>query len=165
MNGRLALLVAGALLAGLVVVGAPAQAAPTRRWPDLVVSHRGHIWSEHLVRPIFSPATHWVPGDVRTRTFYARNQSGEDARLSVAVRVADRTAWLRRGALRMYLQVDGRWKRIVFSRTTGVGRMVVRKGEVVPVRVRIRLLPRAGAADARRSMRFTVTLRLTELRR
>ncbi|MCD4525154.1 hypothetical protein [Nocardioides sp. cx-173] len=165
MTGRLAVLVAGSLLAGLILVSAPAQAAPTRMWADLAVSREGRVWTEHLTRPIFATSTRWVPGDVRTRRFFARNQSGEDARLSVAVRVFDRTAWLSRGALRMFLRVDGRWRRITFAGRTGVGNLRVRAGEVVPVIIRIRMWPSATAVDAQRSMRFVVKLRLTEERR
>lgn len=38
-------------------------------------------WSKNLTSPLFDPALRWVPGDVQTRTFYARNGSRDQATL------------------------------------------------------------------------------------
>jgi hypothetical protein len=165
VTGRVTALVAAAICTLLVVAVAPALAGPPRQWPALVVSHTGRDWKPTLAKPMFRSDHQWVPGESMTRTFYARNQSGERARLAVVVRVTDRRAWFRQGHVRMDVGVKGRWKRVRFAGSTGVRSLVIGAGEAVPVQVRVRLLGSADGSAMRRSMAFRVKLRLTELTR
>lgn len=161
MKGWVAVLLASVVLALSPVLQSPASA--TSSWPKLMLSRTGTHWSTDLTTPMFGPARRWVPGDDQTRTFYARNQSGEDARLRVSFLVHDPTAWLGTGRLRMSVRTNGTWTRLRFSGRTGVVHMLARRGQVVPVHVRIRLLSDAGNQSMGRSMGFDVSVRLTEL--
>ncbi|GAB3762988.1 hypothetical protein FB382_001333 [Nocardioides ginsengisegetis] len=160
MTARVAALIAVVMVA-LSLTLAPATAA--KSWPKLVLSRDGHAWSADLGRPLFGAKRRWVPGDGETRTFYARNQSGEDARLRVTFTVSDPTTWLEAGRLRMSVLANGTWTPVRAAGRTGVVHMLARRGEVVPVKVRVRLLPDAGARSMDRSLRFDIAVRLTEL--
>jgi hypothetical protein len=153
---------AGLVCALLVLTSAPASAA--KSWPPLVVSRSGDVWAHNLTGPQFRDSIRWVPGDVSSRTFYARNQSGQQARLSIVVDVADGSRWLCCGQLRLAISIDGRWRPVAFARSTGVGRLVLEPGDVVPVSVRFRLLGPAAASAMQRSLSFSLELRLTQLR-
>ncbi|GCD88796.1 hypothetical protein [Nocardioides sp. LS1] len=160
MTPRVAALLAVVMVA-LSLTLAPATAA--KSWPKLVLSSTGRIWATDLTKPLFSRGARWVPGDDETRTFYARNQSGEDARLRVTFTVSDPTRWLEAGRLRMSVFANGAWTPVRVAGRTGVVHMLAHRGEVVPVKVRVRLLPDAGARSMDRSLRFDIAVRLTEL--
>lgn len=161
MTARVAALLALVMVALSLLTLAPATAA--KSWPKLVLSRDSHAWSTDLDRPLFGPKLRWVPGDDASRTFYARNQSGEDARLRVTFTVKDPTAWLESGRLRMSVFANGAWTPVRVAGRSGVVHMLARRGEVVPVRVRVRLLPDAGARSMDRSLRFQIAVRLTQL--
>ncbi|GEP34095.1 hypothetical protein NSZ01_18630 [Nocardioides szechwanensis] len=154
-------ILAGLLCALTVLTAAPASAA--KSWPPLVVSRSGEVWTPNLTRPLFRESVRWVPGDSSSRTFYARNQSGQKARLGIVVDVTDGSRWLCCGHLRLAIAIDGRWRPIAFAQSTGVGRLVLNPGDVVPVTVQFRLLGPAAAAAMARSLTFSLNLRLTEL--
>lgn len=161
MSGRVVVILAGLLCALVLVTMAPASAA--KSWPNLVVSPHGRAWTAELARPLFPKGLRWVPGDSSSRTFYARNQSGLHARLRVLVHVADATRWLCCGHLRMGVAINGRWRPITIAGSTGVGQLLLAPGDVVPVKVLVRLLRPAGNQAMGRKLRFSVDLRLTEL--
>ncbi|MFT4188474.1 MAG: hypothetical protein QM621_07805 [Aeromicrobium sp.] len=73
-----------ALFALLLLVSSPARAAE-----EIGVSRDGVTWSQTLPTPLFDPSVRWVPGDVRTSTFYVRNDGSSAAYLTVAARGAD----------------------------------------------------------------------------
>ena len=86
-----------------------------------------------------------VPGMEQLRTFYVRNQSGGAARLSVTVRVTQ----LQRPARAQQIpdgraHQHGRYHRIRHTGRHKVAHLRMAKGKMVPVTVRVRLLPRAG---------------------
>lgn len=151
------------LLCALVLVTMPPASAAAKSWPDLVVSPHGSSWSADLRKPLFPSRLRFVPGDAASRSFYARNQSGQRAQLQVLVRVVDGTRWLCCGHLRMTVAVDGRWRPVVIAGSTGVGRVNLAPGDVVPVKVKLRLLRPAGNPAMNRRLSFSVKLRLTEL--
>jgi len=72
------LIAAGVALLGLGT--APASAAG-----ELGLSPDGVTWGDALPGPLFDPAFRWVPGDSEVRSFYVRNQSGDDAVLNVTL--------------------------------------------------------------------------------
>ena len=151
------------LLCALVLVTMPPASAAAKSWPNLVVSPHGSAWSADLQRPLFPSRLRFVPGDAASRSFYARNQSGQRAQLRVLVRVVDGTRWLCCGHLRISVAVDGRWRPVVIAGSTGVGRVNLKPGDVVPVKVKVRLLWPAGNQAMKRALRFDVGLRLTQL--
>ena len=78
-RARLGLLIAvGAVLLGLGVP--PASAAG-----ELGLSPDGATWGSALPGPLFDPSFRWVPGDSEVRSFYVRNQSGDDGVLDVTL--------------------------------------------------------------------------------
>lgn len=160
MTARVAALLAVVMVA-LSLTLAPATAA--KSWPKLVLSSNGATWATDITKPLFARGLRWVPGDDETRTFYARNQSGQDARLRVTFTVSDPTEWLEAGSLRMSVFADGTWTPVRVAGRTGVVHVLARRGEVVPVKVRVRLLPDAGVKSMDRSVRFDVAVRLTQL--
>ena len=153
------------LLCALVLVTMPPASAAAKSWPNLVVSPHGSSWSADLRKPLFPSRLRFVPGDAVSRSFFARNQSGRRAELRVLVKVADGTRWLCCGQLRMDVAIDGRWRPVTLAGSTGIGRLMLAPGAVVPVKVRFRLLNTAGAQAMKRHLSFTVNLRLTELPR
>jgi len=69
-----------AMAALLVLTGAPAHAAD-----ELMLSRDGVTWTPELVDPLFDASVRWVPGDVRTESFYVRNESEQAGRLSIDI--------------------------------------------------------------------------------
>lgn len=151
------------LLCALVLVSMPPASAAAKSWPNLIVSPQGSSWSADLRKPLFPSRLRFVPGDSASRSFYARNQSGQRARLQVVVRVTDGTRWLCCGHLRMTIAINGRSRPIKFAGPTGVGRLVLAPGETVPVKVRFRCVAPAGNDAMKRRLSFSLKLRLTEL--
>lgn len=161
MTARVAAFLTVVLVTFCLVTQSPATAA--KSWPKLVLSRDGRAWSTDIERPLFGSRVRWVPGDDQVRTFYARNQSGEDARLRVSLSMDDPSSWLGDGRLRMGVLVNGEWRRIQFNGTAGVAHMLIRRGEVVPVRVRVRFAPESGAQTMDRTLRFSMNVRLTQM--
>ena len=65
------------------------QAGPARADSELGVSADGSTWSFVLSGPLFDPAERWVPGDVRSSTFYVRNQASEAGTLAIEATAVD----------------------------------------------------------------------------
>ena len=78
MRRRVAIVVAGALLA-------LAYAGPARASGEVLVSNTDSGFAETLAQPLFDPALRWVPGDVRSATFYVQNNTADPAALSLSV--------------------------------------------------------------------------------
>ena len=84
---RLVAVLLAALLATFATT-APAAAAG-----ELGISSDGVTYTPTFHGPLFSSAIRWVPGDSRTATFYVRNQSTDDASLTVTL-LGDHTGTL-----------------------------------------------------------------------
>jgi hypothetical protein len=69
-------------VAGMVMMltAAPAQAAN-----ELGLSRDGITWAPELADPLFDSSVIWVPGDVRSESFFVRNQTQLDGRLSIDI--------------------------------------------------------------------------------
>lgn len=102
--------------------------SPVRRWPTLIavpmavalagpaaaaddagpvaVSGDAVHWSDGLTEPLFDPDVRWVPGDLRTASFYVRNGGTTAATIQLRVRAVD-DALLRTGDIRFAARADG----------------------------------------------------------
>jgi hypothetical protein len=160
VNARLAVFLVLALTAVCLVL--PEQpASATRSWHRVMLSRNGHHWSPDLRAPLFRKQLVLVPGMKRVRTFYVRNQSGGPARLRVVVRVTDSDGLLERRRLRMAVRADhGRYHRIRHTGRHKVAHVRVTEGKIVPVNVRVRLMPRAGNKTMDGHLRFVTRVRL-----
>lgn len=150
-----------AFLVALTLAMTGGSSSAAQRWSPIALSRDGHAWSRQLDAPLFLRNRHWVPGTSLVRTFYVRNQGRTKAVLSVSVGVRDRTGALSLPAFRLAVRPRHQlWHRV---RAPGRTRtLVVDRGEVVPVAVRVRLMRRAGNRSMSRHATFTVHVRLTQ---
>ncbi|HET6153921.1 MAG TPA: hypothetical protein VFE15_13285 [Marmoricola sp.] len=79
---------ASVLLLAVLTVSA-GLAAPASAAPQIGLSADGQTWSATLPAPLFDAADLWVPGDMRTASFYVRNQAADSGTLSVTAVVGD----------------------------------------------------------------------------
>lgn len=93
-------LVAPVLLLGLVVT-------PARAEDRLGVSADGSTWTTVLAGPLFDPSERWVPGDVRSSTFYVRNQAAEGGTLAIEATAVDLDALVAHDDITLELRRDG----------------------------------------------------------
>jgi hypothetical protein len=100
MSRRVAVVVVGALLS-LV------HAGPARASGEVLVSNTDSGFAETLAEPLFDPALRWVPGDVRSATFYVRNTTRDPAGLSLSLIDDAAGALLDSGALEMRVSSAG----------------------------------------------------------
>jgi hypothetical protein len=158
---RLAVLLVLVLTA--ISLGLPEQpASATRNWHRVMLSRDGHHWKPDLRVPLFRKQLVLVPGMKRVRTFYVRDQSGGPARLRVVVRVTDSDGLFDHRALRLAVRADhGRYHPIRHTGRHKVAHLRVAKGKIVPVNVRVRLMPRAGNKTMDGQLRFVTRVRLT----
>ena len=68
-----------------VLVSGFVTAAPAAAADELGISSDGVTYTPTFDGPLFSSAIKWVPGDERTATFYVRNQSIDQASLTVTI--------------------------------------------------------------------------------
>lgn len=149
--------VLGALLLTLVVgaVGAPAGAAsqPVRLSTD------GRVWAPDLTAPLFDPSVRWVPGDVRTATFWVRNAGPSRGSLTITANVHD-DALLADGAISLRMRADGgAWKAVGPGTAASLGRLA--RG----ARARIEIVASfgwpSGNDTQRKLLRFDLDVRLS----
>jgi hypothetical protein len=150
--------------AALSVPQQPSLAA--HKWQQLMLSRNGHHWKPDLRMPLFKRAVVLVPGQERRRTFYVRNQSESAARLGVTVRVTGSKGLIERPRFWMAVRIrHGRWQRISHTGRNKVAHVRVVKGRMVPVTVRVRLMPRALNRTMDDHCRFVTRVRLTSLKK
>jgi len=154
------------LLVTLMVlsVAGPSQASiPARRWSPLGLSRMGHHWSSNLHKPLFGRHLDLVPGQTEKRTFYVRNQSGEQARLRVSVNITDAHGSLQRDAFRVAARTRaGWWQHVRHTGSHAVLWRTMAKGAVIPVTLRVRIRPRADNTSMDRGLRLQVKVRLSK---
>ena len=95
-----------AVLATAALTLAPPSGGTAPPWSPLGVSRTGHVWSAALHQPLFAGHVVLVPGAVRYRTFYVRNQSHVGAAVDLGVGVSGRTGALRRRGIHFSLHVS-----------------------------------------------------------
>jgi hypothetical protein len=138
----------------------PASAA--QRWQRMMLSRDGIHWKPDLALPVFARKVVLVPGRQRTRTFYVRNQGGGPARLGVTVNVTSASGLVEHRMFRMAVRVrDGRFQRIRHTGRHKLAHLRVAKGRMVPVTIRVRLLPRAGNRTMDGHYQFVTRVRLS----
>ena len=157
MRRRVAVVVAGALLA--LAYAGPAQASR-----EVLVSNTDSGFAETLAEPLFDPALRWVPGDVRSATFYVRNNSADPAGLRLSVIDQDAGKLLDSGALHVRVTSGGiRWRpdpRLP-SRTVRSG-MLLAPGTSVPVKVLVVFDPAASNRTQLLSSELRIRVRLAQ---
>ncbi|GAB2769174.1 hypothetical protein GCM10027020_22880 [Nocardioides salsibiostraticola] len=152
-----------ALVFAAVTLHPIAASAQTDR---LGLSSDGVTFAETLKKPLFDTTIRWVPGDVRVATFYVRNQADTAGNLQVAIKrvVLDdliETNWLK---------VSARAGSKPFTSVTTGGRaslvenVVINHGDVLPVRVRVELLPDAPNFTQVLSSELDLLVRLSDAR-
>lgn len=128
----------------LLALGVPillATASPAYADDELGFSSDGSVWVESLTGPLFDPGVRWVPGDVRTASFFVRNQAVERGDLRVDVERTVRDDLLETSYLEISARADGQ----TWSSVTGVGSQELlaaddlQSGRPVKVEVRVTL--------------------------
>lgn len=151
------------LAASVLTVLTEPPATAAHRWSRLALSSDGRHWSPTLSGPLFRGDFVWVPGSSRVATFYVKNRSRGTALLRVTVHTADPTGWLRDNHVRLALRHHRRhWVRIHHAGNHGTRSLRVRRGEVVPVQVRFRMLRSARNHTRNRHLNFSVDVRLSQ---
>lgn len=138
-------------LAAVVVATGPAAHADQR----IGLSRDGSTWTSAISAPLFDDALLWVPGDVRTESFWVRNQSQDVATLDVTA--------VRRSTDDDALVVEARvgrgsWVPLVGSAALPGGTLSA--GAKRRVDVRVALDTTSGNATQRRSIPIDFTARL-----
>lgn len=108
-------------LLGALATPAGAAAAPVSdSADDIVVSSDGIGWGPELSAPLFDPAIRWVPGDVRTSSFYVRNDGDTSAILRIEGRDAVTGELTDQGVVALYARADGgRWQPLRMGAMSG----------------------------------------------
>jgi hypothetical protein len=94
-----------------------AAASTVVLWPaaataanELGLSNDGVTWSANLPSPLFDGDFRWVPGDRQQRSFWVRNQSGDEAVLDIAVLGSSVDTLLETGDLEVEVRAgNGPW--------------------------------------------------------
>ena len=160
----------GLLVLLLTAVGPERPAASllaAHKWQRLMLSRDGHHWKPDLKTPAVQAGGRARSGTrSRRRTFYVRNQSGGAARLGVTVRVTGSNGLVERPRFWMAVRTrHGRWQRISHTGRNKVAHVRVAKGRMVPVTVRVRLMPRALNRTMDGHFRFVTRVRLTSMKK
>jgi LPXTG-motif cell wall-anchored protein len=110
----------GLVLGTPLLPGAPADAstashdvaAADRPAPSDIIelSLDGVHWAHVIDTPLFDPALRWVPGDIRTETFYVRNTRPDAGTVEVVVERSEDQALRDSGELTLAARAsDGAW--------------------------------------------------------
>lgn len=105
-----------------VAVGVPALATAMSSpvGVGLTLSADGKNWTEELAAPLFSPDTVWVPGDVRSTSFFVANHGPTAAQVRVALRTSA-DGLVEPGDVFLDARlVGGRWQRLDSSEDAAV---------------------------------------------
>lgn len=150
-------LVASGVLAVVLPLGSSATAAPAAR---LGLSTDGvGPWTSSLSEPVFDDSR-WVPGDVATGEFWARNQSSDAAEIQLVVLPKD--GHLRAsGDLDVQIRADDEaWQPLT---TEWTAPRPLAAGAKARVQVRAALAETASNADQSLHFAFDVRTRLTQV--
>ncbi|MEO9325169.1 LPXTG cell wall anchor domain-containing protein [Nocardioides sp. C4-1] len=132
--GRVAV---AAAIASLALAPAPARADGDQ---PLGVSRDGIHWSDDVDRPLFDPQVRWVPGDVRTATFWVRNQRSDRGHLTIDLLRTRRDSLIETGWLHVSARTgDGSWTTVSDTGTHRLDTSDLEPGVPLPVEVRVGL--------------------------
>ncbi|MET0930697.1 MAG: LPXTG cell wall anchor domain-containing protein [Aeromicrobium sp.] len=88
-----------------------AAMTPASAHPAVGLSRDGITYSSSLDAPLFDPVIRWVPGDIRTESFYVRNLRADDADLAIDVMSGSVDSLLESGDLMVAARGDdGTWQ-------------------------------------------------------
>lgn len=149
--------VVGVLAVAVVLL--PLPAAHAASGGQLGLSIDGRTWTRNLTRPLFDPTIRWVPGDVRTASFWARNQSSDPGRLSIRVTGGPATSLARTGNIRV--RVDGRTVALSGSGTVVTDRLL-QPGRRQRVPVSVAFLGSSTNPSQARQLGVRFLVRLTQ---
>ncbi|MDO9380341.1 MAG: hypothetical protein Q7T56_15965 [Nocardioidaceae bacterium] len=153
---------AAVLVGGVLIIGMTGGQAHAE--DRLGLSRDGQTWGPSIVGPLFDASVRWVPGDSRTSTFYARNQSTDGAELTVDLAGAAGDPLVSNGDLQVTAQADGGAPLPVDGdgdrRLLEVDRLA--QGEAVQVSVTARLRPEATNQTQVDQVRLRFRVTLTE---
>ncbi len=127
---------------GLALLPVLAPAVARADDARLGLSDDGVHFTDALTRPLFDTDLRWVPGDVRTSTFYVRNQSTDAGDLDLSlVRGSEQGDLFAADALVVDARADtGAWTPVQSGQSSQVVDLAeVAPGTVIPVQVRVRM--------------------------
>ncbi|MFV0253189.1 MAG: signal peptidase I [Beutenbergiaceae bacterium] len=136
-------------------------AAPAAAADELAFSWDGLTWDTQLDAPLFDPSVHWVPGDVRTASFWVRNRGESAAALTIMVASHGIADLMAQGDLRFTVKVgDGAWVGLADATgSTLPGQIAVGASE--PVHLRATFDPAAGNGSQMRQLEFQISVVLS----
>lgn len=141
-----------------------AAVSPATATPAVGLSRDGITYSSSLDAPLFDPVIRWVPGDVRTESFYVRNLRADDADLSVDVLGVSVDSLLASGDLVVAARgADGVWQDV---NSPGTHRLVsavdLASGRASRVDVKVALSGRATNITQIQRLALDVRVLLTQ---
>lgn len=150
-----------AVLAGLAVLIVVGTTAPARAATEPVqLSNDGRTWTPDLARPLFDPATRWVPGDVRRAAFWVRNAGPTVGSLAVTARVQDTDGLMADDAIDLELrEAGGAWTGVTPGATLTLASLPA--GADTRVEVRATYPWSSGNDTMRRTLSFSFGVRLS----
>lgn len=132
---------------GALVTPAAVSATPDRDpGGDVAVSSDGVSWGPELAAPLFESSARWVPGDVRTASFFVRNEGASSASLRIEGRDTVTGELTDERAVTLFARADGgRWQRLRIGAMSGeLNTVALPVGQVSRVEVRALFEPAAG---------------------
>lgn len=142
----------------MVMGGSTAHAAQ-----GISFSHTGSSWAESLQHPLFDPSVRWVPGDVRTATFYVRNDTQASAHMDVDILASSVDELIVTGDLRIEIRIaGGRWFPTTTAGTQRLASRVAAPGDSHRVDVRVEFLSEATNQSQQLPLELELRVRLTE---
>ncbi|MBO0607602.1 signal peptidase I [Myceligenerans salitolerans] len=140
------------------VTARAAQGSPAATSPAVGLSLDGETWTGGGISPRFTRDLHWVPGDVDTLTFYARNESGSTVQGRAEVLLPDDGNRLAQALSFRTRLDDAAWHGSARSAP-----VTLAPGEAVPVSVEVAFAPGSANASQRGRVPFDVRVTMTEL--
>lgn len=169
MTSRWGVVTVLVMLLAAVLVFEPATAV--QQWSPIQVSRDGRAWSSRMAQPLFAAPVALVPGSQRDASFQVRNSSSDTARLKMHLVAGGDWAWWARSRtasqdhVRIYLRTgNGPWRQIM-SRSWIKPALTLRPGQRQGFQVRVALPEAAKTVAQKRSMTFSIRLRLTQQRK
>lgn len=139
-------------------------AVPASAADEVLVSNTGADFSRNLSQPLFDPALRWVPGDVRSATFFVKNNGDDPAALTLSVLDDEAGRLLESGALDLRVS-SGRTRWSTDPTSAGRGRKsrtVLGRGGSLPVTVRVAFNPRAANPTQALTSELRIRIGLTQ---
>lgn len=135
--------------------------SPANASDGISFSRDGTNWSETLSEPIFAESIRWVPGDVRTGSFYVRSDAEMNTLMSVDVLTSKRQELIDTGDLLVEVRIaGGTWEPTTTAGTNLLATQAVAAGDFYLVEVRATFLGEATNQSELLGLdlRFRVTL-------